>query len=153
VRAVAGGRGTLLQWMRFQLVGAANAGVDWGVFGLLTLVAPPRSVLTLVVYNSVAVAASLVMSYYGNSRWTFRGAVGAKAPWSRFVAQGLVNVAINNGAVAGLGMIWLARGATAAVWAIASKALAAALASLVSFTLMRRWVFRPSRQPASEGQA
>ncbi|MBX5467427.1 MAG: GtrA family protein [Firmicutes bacterium] len=139
------------QWVRFQAVGAVNAGVDWGVFGLLTWVAPPRSVAWLVVENTLAVLASLCVSYLGNSRWTFAGRkTGGAATMGKFLGQGLVNLAINNGALAGLGSLWLTRSLIVGWGGLLAKAAAALMASMVSFGLMRHWVFpHPEPKPAT----
>src|SRR5579859_882206 len=85
------------QFLQFAAVGASNAIVDLGILNLLLAVHPTRSPLTLIIDNTIAVSCAILNSYLWNTRWTFRAEVTHRhGQRALFVAQALLNVAINN---------------------------------------------------------
>jgi glycosyltransferase involved in cell wall biosynthesis/putative flippase GtrA len=159
------------QFRRFALIGGSNALIDLGLFNLLLAVAPTRSATTIAAYNTVAVVAALANSYWCNSRWTFRHQpiTQARRPWLRrglFVAQGALNLAINDAVVvAGTHLFRSTHLVGSALANNTSKVAALIVASTVSFVALRNVVFseaaprpvtaaerwRPARWRANQG--
>lgn len=132
------------QWLHFATVGVLNAVVDVAVLNLLLAVWPPgRDSFLLTFENSLAVALAIVNSYIWNTRWTFAAqADGSLRQAVLFVAQSLLNIAINDGALllmnGFLGRIHLQ---PAWISVNLSKGVAMAFASSTSFVVMRGYVF------------
>lgn len=135
------------QYAEFATVGIFNAIVDLGVLNLLLWLFPTKDPLGLTIENSLAVALAILNSYLWNSRWTFRKqADGSTRQILLFVAQSLINIAINDVALIltaapvrhlHLGPAWVSLNL--------SKGAAMAFASSTSFLIMRLFVFRPTR--------
>lgn len=138
-------RSVLAQYLQFALVGATNAVVDLGVLNLLLALHPTRSVLLLLLDNTIAVALAILNSYLWNTRWTFRGAVTHQATQRvLFVAQALLNIAINNIVlIAVAGILPPSLSLSALVLNNVAKVAAMIAASTTSFLLLRLVVFRP----------
>ncbi len=136
------------QLWRFLAVGASNVAIDLGIFNLLLALNPTRHPLQLVAYNTVAVLLALLNSYWWNSRWTFKHAVAGRSRWSvarrrvLFVGQGVVNVAVNDLAVAGVSAALAGSQLPSQFTGNMSKVAGMVAASLVSFVLLRHVVFR-----------
>lgn len=136
---------------RFAVVGVSNAVIDLGVFNLLIAVDPTRRPLQLVAYNTVAVALALANSYWWNSRWTFRSGDDVIERWSLtkrrvlFVLQGLLNIAVNDLAVAGVAsLLQSAQVLGTSLADNVAKIAGMTAASAVSFLAMRFVVFQAS---------
>ncbi|MGH3436370.1 MAG: glycosyltransferase [Sciscionella sp.] len=151
-----GGR-TRWQLPAFLGVGLLNAVIDVVVFNALLLVAPTESVMRLALYNTVAVVAAIVNSYWWNSRWTFRrerATGGRPLAWQRttFLLQAVLNIVINDLVLTTVTMV-LAGAVMLPVWLNTNlaKALAMASSSMFSFVIMKLLVF-PARR-SSQRQA
>jgi putative flippase GtrA len=140
--------GVLGQYLRFAAVGLLNAAVDLAVLNLLLLLWPTSDPLGLTVENSLAVALAIANSYVWNTRWTFRReADGSLRQLGLFVAQSLLNIAINDAAlVLTAGQVRRLHLGPAWVGVNLSKGAAMAFASSTSFLIMRLVVFRPTRR-------
>ena len=139
------GPSTSAQYLRFCMVGVSNAVVDLGALNLLLLLYPTRSDLTLLLYNTIAVILAIANSYLWNTRWTFHDqATSSRRERTLFVAQALLNIAINNVVLFGLTDILPTE---TGEWSIFSanlaKLAAMVAASSISFLLLRSVVFRP----------
>lgn len=140
------------QFVRFTVVGASNAIVDLGVLNLLLALHPTRSPLTLLLDNTLAVALAILNSYVWNTRWTFRAAathrIGQRI---LFVAQALLNIAINNVVLLAVASA-LPPSLSFSTLVLNNVAKLAAMfaASSTSFLLLRLVVFRPSRSAHAE---
>lgn len=142
------------------MVGGSNAILDFGVFDLLLLVAPTRNPDTLVAYNTLAVICAIVNSYLWNRAWTFRAERnhGRRALWrerSLFVAQGVLNVVVNDLVLAGVTVV-LNRNHLLSTYAAnnLAKFVAVMVASSVSFLVMRYVIFKGRRSaPRGPGTA
>jgi putative flippase GtrA len=144
------------QLPRYALIGLLNAGIDLGIFNLLLFMNPTRDAGQLVAYNTLAVAAAIINSYFWNSRWTFRYKPKSEPCAKRrkrralFAGQACLNIAINNAILAGLAVAISAWG-----WHLSSvfstgdaaKVVATLVASGVSFVLMKFLVFRRRQEP------
>ncbi len=143
------------QFAEFLLVGLSNAIVDLGILNLLLLLAPPHSSGMLVLENTIAVVLAILNSYLWNSRWTFRPYVTHEMRQRvLFVAQALLNVAINDLVLLGLThVLGPGHGFSYLVTSNLAKLGAMFLASLTSFLLLRSVVFRPPLVPQLGAQA
>src|SRR5262249_3785546 len=63
---------TLLQFIRFGLVGGINTFIDIMFFNILVWIFPTNSVYLLVLYNSLAYITGAVNSFCWNKLWTFK---------------------------------------------------------------------------------
>lgn len=134
---------TALQYLRFCLVGVSNAVVDLGALNLLLHFYPTHSDLTLVIYNTIAVMLAILNSYLWNTRWTFHDeATISRRERALFVAQALLNIAINNVVLFSM-THWLPTetGEWSILTANLAKLAAMVAASTISFLLLRSVVF------------
>lgn len=135
---------------RFLAVGVSNAAVDLGVFNFFVFVHPTRAAGTNVVYNTVAVLAAILNSYFWNSRWTFADRVTrGEGRWRQralFLAQSGINLAVSDGVILGLSLLLgRGRGLPATLMSNLSKVVAMFTASAVSYILMHFLVFQAHR--------
>lgn len=144
------------QIIRFALIGGSNVVIDFGVYNLLLAVAFSRNPDTLVLYNTIAVIGALANSYIWNRSWTFRSQrLSRGVPvrlWRErllFGAQGVLNVIVNDGVLAGVTVVLNRNHLLSAYLANnLAKIVGVLAASSVSFLAMRFVVFeaaRPSR--------
>ena len=135
------------QFVKFVAVGLGNAFIDLGVFNLLYVIAPTRDVAQLVVYNTLAVAAAILHSYFWNTRWTFRERVRRRGPGASrqrvlFLIQSIGNIVVNDLILGLIAPAILHLHAMPSYMANnIAKLLAMFLASLTSFLMMKLVVF------------
>jgi putative flippase GtrA len=143
----------IAQYVQFSLVGLSNAVVDLGVLNLLLFMHPTNNPTILTVDNSVAVALAIINSYLWNTRWTFRTeADGSNRQRMLFIAQALVNIAVNDLVLLGMTSILRpSQGIWYLVGSNVAKLVAMVLASTISFVLLRTAVFHSRR--ASQARA
>jgi putative flippase GtrA len=138
---------TGFQFLRYCLVGGVNTIIDVSVLNALLWRFPTHNVLLLVVENSVAYAGGAVSSFFLNKYWTFRR---TQRPTRREVGRFLLSVALE--LVSSNGLLWLAGMALSpfianvTVWGNASKLLAVAVGAVLSYLLMRFWIFASGTQ-------
>jgi putative flippase GtrA len=132
------------QFLRFCAVGLSNAVVDLGALNLLLLLYPTQSDLTLLLYNTIAVMLAILNSYLWNTRWTFREqATSSGRERTLFVAQALLNIAINNIVLFAMtDLLPTSTGDWSILSANLAKLAAMVAASSISFVLLRAVVFR-----------
>jgi putative flippase GtrA len=136
--------GGKLRQAKFAAVGVLNSLVDFIVFNLLTaLLGMPVIPASVVAYCS-----GILNSYIFNVNWTFSdtNAKSDKALVTKFIVTNLVGMTINGGLV--LVATHFLSGSTTwdQVWVLATaKVLATMGTLLISYTLMRRWVFVSAR--------
>jgi putative flippase GtrA len=137
-----GGRGTGFQVVRYCLVGGVNTLVSVLILNALLWRFPTHNAPLLVVENSVAYAGGAVSSFFLNKYWTFRR---RQRPTCREAGRFLLSVALE--LVASNGLLWLAGMALSpvlanvTVWGNAAKLLAVAANAVLSYLLMRFWIF------------
>lgn len=138
-------RSIVVQFLQFAVVGASNAVVDLGVLNLLLALHPTSMPLALLLDNSIAVALAILNSYLWNTRWTFRTDVThQQRQRALFVAQALLNIAINNVVLLAVaGILPPAPTVSSLVLNNVAKLAAMFAASSTSFLLLRLVVFRP----------
>jgi putative flippase GtrA len=133
---------TCWQFLRYCLVGGVNTIIDVSVLNALLWRFPTHNVQLLVAYNSVAYASGAVSSFFLNKYWTFQH---KQRPTRREAGRFLLSVALE--LVSSNGLLWLAGMALSpfipnvTVWGNASKLLAVAVGAVLSYLIMRFWIF------------
>jgi putative flippase GtrA len=139
----------VFQFLRFITVGLMNTAVELIVYNVLLAIHNPHSLSILTVYSTLGVSAAIANSYLWNSRWAFRGNAvqhGHSARRQRFlfIAQALVNIAINDAVTVALtqaltdwDLIPLVASQNLA------KVVAMATSSVSSYLMLRWFVFTP----------
>lgn len=136
-------RWVLHRYLKFITVGALNALVDLFVLNLLLMVRPTRSVEELSLYNTLAVGAAVLNSYFWNRRWTFRDlADSSRRQRMLFWVQAAFNVLLND-----LITVWLSLYLTSVkslplfLGSNLAKGLAMFLSSSGSYLLLKFVIF------------
>lgn len=136
------------RFSKFTVVGGLNAAVDIGVLNALIWLEPTREPSSLAMYNLVALVLANLNSYFFNSMWTFRGrAANDTYQKVTFAAQALVNIGVSS-----LLFYLLVRPIVVYtempgyLATNASKVISVAVASTISYFLMRYLVFS-TKQP------
>jgi len=151
---------TCRQWLRYCLVGAANTLIDVLILSVMLWRFPPSNVQTLVVYNALAYTGGAASSFFLNKYWTF----GRKQrPTSKEVGRFVISMFLE--LLSSNGLVWLIGNAlhpfiaNALVWGNASKLLAVAGNAMLSYLIMRFWIFasrshnRPKQRAPSTRQS
>ena len=147
-------RGTKLKkggvrFSKFTVVGLSNAVVDFGILNLFLWFASTRDPSVLALYNGVALVLANVNSYFWNTRWTFRGRAKRRDRRQRvlFTLQALFNICASNGLFFLLVRPVLVYTEVPAYLAgNVAKLVSIAVASTLSFFLMRYLVFSRTRR-------
>jgi putative flippase GtrA len=147
-------RGTKLKkggvrFSKFTVVGLSNAVVDLGILNLFLWLASTRDPSVLALYNGVALVLANVNSYFWNTRWTFRGRAKRRDRRQRvlFTLQALFNICVSNGLFFLLVRPVLVYTEVPAYLAgNVAKLISIAVASTLSFFLMRYLVFSRTRR-------
>ena len=147
-------RGTKLKkggvrFSKFTVVGLSNAVVDLGILNLFLWLASTRDPSLLALYNGVALVLANVNSYFWNTRWTFRGRAKRRDRRQRvlFTLQALFNICVSNGLFFLLVRPVLVYTEVPAYLAgNVAKLVSIAVASTLSFFLMRYLVFSRTRR-------
>jgi putative flippase GtrA len=133
---------TYWQWLRYCLVGAANTLIEMLILNVLLWRFPTGHVQTLVVYNALAYTGGAASSFFLNKYWTF----GRKQrPTSKEVGRFVISVFLE--LLSSNGLVWLIGNAlhscitNVMVWGNASKLLAVAGNAVLSYLIMRFWIF------------
>jgi putative flippase GtrA len=146
-------RQLIWQWLRYCLVGLVNTLIDILILNALLWCLPTTNVQILVVYNSLAYAGGAVSSLFLNKYWTFshrQKLTGREV--RRFVISMILEILLTNG------LVWLAGSAlrpliaNVLLWGNLSKLLAMAGNTVLSYLIMRFWVFAgdPTRKQTRE---
>ncbi len=147
-------RGTKLKkgsvrFSKFTVVGLSNAVVDLGILNLFLWLASTRDPSVLALYNGVALVLANVNSYFWNTRWTFRGRAKRHDRRQRvlFTLQALFNICVSSGLFFLLVRPVLVYTEVPAYLAgNVAKLVSIAVASTLSFFLMRYLVFSRTRR-------
>ena len=135
-------RHTVWQFLRYCVVGSINTLIDVLILNLLLWCFPTGHVLTLLAYNSLAYTGGAGSSFFLNKYWTFRQK--QSITWRemrRFVLVLILEIVYSNG------LLWLAGEAlqpiihNVTLWGNASKLLAVAGGTILSYAFLRYWAF------------
>jgi putative flippase GtrA len=138
-----------IRFSKFTIVGFSNAVVDIGTLNLFLWFASTRDPSVLALYNGVALVLANVNSYFWNTRWTFRGRAKRRNTRQRllFTLQAIFNICVSNGLFFVLIRPVLVYTEVPAYLAgNVAKIISVAVASTLSFFLLRYLVFSRSRR-------
>lgn len=138
-----------VRFSKFTVVGLSNAVVDLGILNVFLWLASTRDPSVLALYNGVALVVANVNSYFWNTRWTFRGRAKRHDRRQRvlFTLQALFNICVSNGLFFLLVRPVLVYTEVPAYLAgNVAKLVSIAVASTLSFFLMRYLVFSRTRR-------
>jgi len=133
---------TSWQFLRYCLVGGVNTLFDLAVLNVLLWRFPTHNPQFLVVYNSIAYTSGAASSFFLNKYWTFRR---KQRPTWREVRRFTISLCCE--VLYSGGLVWLAGKAlqpviaNATLWGNASKLLAVAGSTVISYACMRFWIF------------
>lgn len=145
---------TGFQVVRYCLVGGINTRVSVLILNALLWRDPSHDAHLLVIENSVAYAGGVVSSFFLNKYWTFRR---RQRPALREGGRFLISVVLE--LVSSNGLLWCAALALSplianiTVWDNAAKLLAVAANAVLSYLLMRFWVFASGTQDREQGRS
>lgn len=126
-----GNRQSLVQFIKFNLVGVLNTLVDFALFTLLIYVG-----MHYLAAQCIAYAGGVTNSYLCNKKWTFsNGSRTTAAQIARFAAVNGVSFALS------LVLLYLL-GERFGVHPLAAKVGVTAITMIVNFTGTKLWVFR-----------
>jgi putative flippase GtrA len=134
-------------------VGGANTLLDLLVLNVLLWGFPTKNVLILVVYNSVAYTCGAVTSFFLNKYWTFgHKQRTTRREMIRFAIILALEVLYSNGLVWLAGKVLQPLIANPTLWGNASKLVAVAVGAVLSYALMRFWIFAKGSQNQDKEQ-
>jgi putative flippase GtrA len=146
-------RSTCWQFLRYCLVGGANTAIDLLTINILLWGFPTNNVLVLVLYNSVAYCSGALSSFFLNKYWTFRyKRKTTRREVIRFIVTLLLEVLYSNALIWLAGKILQPLITNPALWGNASKLVAIAGSTLLSYSFMRFWTFASASHGHSKKQ-
>lgn len=130
------------QFIRFVLVGCANTAIDVITLNALLWVLPTNNAALIVLANSIAYTAGAINSFLLNRYWTFQRA-GRPAIYEarRFAVVTLGGIACNDVLLAILSGITHPGAINLTLWINIAKVISIGGTVLISYILMRLWVF------------
>lgn len=135
------------QFLRYCLVGGANTLVDLVVLNIILWRFPTNNAQVLVLYNAIAYTSGAVSSFFFNKYWTFRR---TQKITSREVVRFTISLVLE--VIYSSALIWLAGKAlqpfiaNPTLWGNASKLIAVAIGTVISYSFMRFWTFAGGSQ-------
>lgn len=138
---------TFWQFFRYCLVGGANTALDLLILNAFLWRFPTNNVQVLVVYNAVAYTGGAVSSFFLNKYWTFGR---RQRPTSREVVRFAFSLFLE--VLYSSALVWLAGRAlqpliaNPTLWGNASKLVAVAIGTMLTYTFMRFWTFAGGSQ-------
>ena len=134
---------SLIQFLKFNVVGIANTAVDLLIYTLLTALG-----LNMYIAQAVGYVCGMVNSYIWNSRWTFREERRRDArEILLFVAVNLVSLGV------GEGVLYIAKNVLGVDSEILCKLISLPFSIGVNFIGNKLFVFRKKTPAASEEPA
>ena len=140
-------KSTFWQFLRYCLVGGANTIADLLVLNIILWRFPTNNAQVLVLYNSIAYTSGALSSFFLNKYWTFGR---TQKITSREVVRFTISLALE--VIYSSALIWLAGKAlqpfiaNPTLWANASKLIAVAIGTVISYSFMRFWTFAGGSQ-------
>lgn len=130
------------QFIRFVLVGCANTAIDVITLNALLWVLPASNATLIVLANSIAYTTGAINSFLLNRYWTFQRA-GRPAIYEarRFAVVTLGGIACNDALLALLTGIAHPGALNLTLWINIVKVISIGGTVLISYLLMRLWVF------------
>jgi putative flippase GtrA len=133
---------TLMQLLRFIMVGGLNTLIDLAIFNAFLWLWPTQNTWLLLLYNSLAYALGGINSFILNKYWTFHQRQKTNSrEVIRFVVTTLAGVSCNDFIIWAMSSFVHPLFGNPTLWANASKIVAIFGTVCISFLGMRLWVF------------
>lgn len=136
---------SLVQIVKFGIVGVSNTVVDFAVLNFLMWVFKINSGTWMIVFNVAAFSLAVINSYIWNRYWTFKMKSREEVPeeFMKFLLISVVGVFINSGIVySGTTFLTPLFGLSAGLWANGIKLMATGVAMIWNFIGYKLWAFR-----------
>lgn len=137
--------GTILQVIKFGLVGVSNTLVDFAVLNLLTWATKIYSGNWIILFNIASFTAAVINSYIWNKYWTFkkREKGDAAQEFSKFLFVSIIGAVINSGIVFSITTyIDPLFNLSSGLWVNVAKILATGVALVWNFVGYKFWAFK-----------
>lgn len=85
----------LRQMTTYVAVGASSTTLDFVLFNALFLLFAPHHTFALVTLNGISTCGSVVNSYFGHRRWTFRSQQSSRTQLGAFLALNLIMLLVS----------------------------------------------------------
>ena len=137
-----GWKSTFLQLIRYCLVGGLNTIVDIGILNILLWRFPTHNVQALTLYSAIAYSGGAISSFFLNKYWTFGR---THKPTTKEVVRFVISLVLE--ILYSSALVWLAGRAlqpfiaNSTMWGNASKLVAVVGGAILSYLLMRFWIF------------
>ncbi len=137
-----GWKSTFIQIVRYCLVGGLNTIVDIGILNILLWRFSTHNVQFLTIYNAIAYSGGAISSFFLNKYWTFGR---THKPTAKEVVRFVISLVLE--ILYSSALVWLAGRAlqpfipNPTVWGNASKLVAVVGGAILSYLLMRFWIF------------
>ena len=133
---------SLLQILRFSIVGILNTSIDVLTLNVLILLFPTHNANLLLIYNSIAYTLGALNSFLLNKYWTFKrqhAITGGEL--LRFAIINAIGILCNDAIVWSAAQLLHTIIPNAVIWANAAKLCAVLGTAFVTYLGMRLWVF------------
>jgi putative flippase GtrA len=145
--------GTILQIIKFGLVGVSNTLVDFAVLNLLTWTTKIYSGNWIILFNIASFTAAVINSYIWNKYWTFKKKQRSDTAqeFSKFLFVSIIGAVINSGIVYTVTtyidpLFDLSSG----LWVNVAKILATGVALVWNFVGYKFWAFKENNNEKSK---
>lgn len=133
---------SLLQILRFSIVGIFNTGTDVLTLNIVVLLFPTHNANLLLLFNSIAYTIGALNSFLFNKYWTFKRKYAITGgELLRFVIINIIGILCNDAIVWSAAKLLHALIPNPVIWADTSKLCAVTGTALVTYLGMRLWVF------------
>ena len=133
---------SLLQILRFSIVGILNTSIDVLTLNILVLLFPIHNANLLLIYNSIAYLFGALNSFLLNKYWTFkRKHTVTGGELLRFAIINVIGILCNDAIIWSAARLLHTMIPNTVVWANAAKLCAVLGTALVTYLGMRLWVF------------
>lgn len=139
---------SVLQFIKFGLVGVTNTAIDFGVLNFLMWVTKIYKGPYILIFNTFSFAAAVVNSYILNKFWTFQEKSRRGIPWQflKFVIISIVGALLNSSIVFSVTtFVSPFLGISQEIWANFAKVLATAVGLIWNFIGYKFWAFKVTK--------
>lgn len=136
---------TIIQILKFGIVGISNTVVDFAILNLLFWVFKIYSGSWIILFNIISFSMAVLNSYIWNKYWTFKAKEKkeAKQQFSKFLFISVIGAVINSGIVYGVStFIDPLFDLSSGLWANIAKILATGFALVWNFIGYKFWAFK-----------
>ena len=136
---------TIIQILKFGIVGMSNTIVDFAILNLLIWTFKIYSGSWIILFNIISFTLAVINSYVWNKYWTFKAKEkkDAAQEFSKFLFVSVIGAVINSGIVYGVStFIDPLFDLSSGLWANIAKILATGFALVWNFVGYKFWAFK-----------